>query len=164
MGLPSRGQRCRRVSPRRETASLGASRLRGGRLDHLDIGPSPQVIIDGSAVRGKALDSRWNRRKCNPNRECRSRNGLEHGISFRSSRLAGHGLDENNAHVSITKTCDQVRQLSKLSFSPTVTTGALRFGCDKADGPVRISRVHAQGSARQINTQTAVSYYPDYVI
>jgi hypothetical protein len=143
MGLPSRGR-----WELDSAARLAALKLRG--VDHLDIWPGPQVIIDGLAARGKALDSMWNRRKCNPNRECRSRNRLEHEISFRSSRLADHGLDENNAHASITKTCDQVRHLAKLSFSPTVTTGALRFGCDKADGPVRISRVHAQGSARQI--------------
>src|SRR6188472_3172603 len=64
MGLPSRGR-----MELDSAARLAALGRRG--LDHLDIRPGPQVIIDDSAVRGKALDSKWNRRKCNPNRECR---------------------------------------------------------------------------------------------
>ena len=115
-------------------------------MDHLDIGPDPQVIIDDLAARGKALDSKWNRRKCNPNRECRSRNRLEHEISFRRGRLADSRLDENNVHASINATIDEVGHLSKVSFITTVTTRTFRPGCDKADDAVRTGRVHAQRS------------------
>jgi len=37
----------------------------------LDIRPCRQVIIDDLADRGKARDSKSNRRKCNPKAECR---------------------------------------------------------------------------------------------
>ena len=49
-------------------AQLAAVTLR--RADHLDSRPTPQVIIDNLAEEGKAPDSKSNRRKCNPNREC----------------------------------------------------------------------------------------------
>jgi hypothetical protein len=105
MGLPSRG----RVELD-SAARLAALGRRGG--DHLDIRPRPQVIIDDLAARGKALDSKWNRRKCNPNRECRSRNGLEREIRFRPGRLAESRPDENNVHASFDPTGDDVGHFS----------------------------------------------------
>jgi hypothetical protein len=50
-------------------ATVSVERGAGNAADHLDIRPSPLVIIDGSAARGKARDSKWNGRKCNPNRD-----------------------------------------------------------------------------------------------
>ena len=38
---------------------------------HLDIRPCRPVIIDDLVRRGKARDSKSNRRKCNPKAECR---------------------------------------------------------------------------------------------
>jgi hypothetical protein len=61
--------------------------------------PGPQVIIDGSAVRGKALDSKWNRRKCNPNRECGARKSPGIELLFIAIWLADDGPHENNVHA-----------------------------------------------------------------
>jgi len=50
-------------------SAIWRSALGKRRADRLDIRPNPLVIIDGSVVRGKARDSKWNGRKCNPNRD-----------------------------------------------------------------------------------------------
>jgi hypothetical protein len=47
--------------------------------ERLDIRPGRQVIIDDLAARGKACDSKLNRRKCNPNMECRRSARAENG-------------------------------------------------------------------------------------
>jgi hypothetical protein len=52
-----------------QNARKASSEAARPRVARLDIRPGPQVIIDGSAVRGKARDSKWNGRKCNPNRD-----------------------------------------------------------------------------------------------
>jgi hypothetical protein len=52
-------------------APIGMRRPGGLTADHLDIRPDRPLIIDDSAARGKARDSKWNGRKCNPNTECR---------------------------------------------------------------------------------------------
>jgi len=77
--------------------------------DRLDIRLTAQVIIDGLAARGKAPDSKWNRRKCNPNRECRSIERRIQGPGSRCFRLAGNWPREKNAHASYRDIRNQCR-------------------------------------------------------
>jgi hypothetical protein len=58
---------------------LGSRHLRILAAERLDIRPGRQVIIDDLAARGKACDSKSNRRKCNPNMECRRSGWAKNG-------------------------------------------------------------------------------------
>ena len=98
-----------------EIVPLGSRHL-ASRADHLDIRPSPQVIIDDLAAEGKARDSKWNRRKCNPNRECRRKSRSITAADDSRSRLAATSVRENNAHGLAAATLGDGTEMTRLRF------------------------------------------------
>jgi hypothetical protein len=66
--------------------------------DRLDSWPRPQVIIDDLAEEGKAPDSKSNRRKSNPNREC-GRHEKASGARKRWRSLAAAKPGEKNVQL-----------------------------------------------------------------
>src|SRR4051794_25149777 len=73
---------------------------------------------------------------------------------FTPRQLAGDGPRENNVHASGHYDRRSGHELLEVSFSAVVTGEPSPAGCDKTDGAMRISPVHAQRFARLIK-------YPD---